>query len=102
MLLSEKEYNLMKKIFIKNKKIQRVILFGSRAKGTAKNQSDIDLAVIGLDNELEIESLAMELSELPLPYKFDVLSLESIQNKELRDHINRVGKTIYHSSDKSK
>jgi predicted nucleotidyltransferase len=72
-----------------------VILFGSRAKGTAKESSDIDLAVDGIDDELQIENLAMALDDLPLPYKFDVKALSGIKNPKLKEHIERVGITIF-------
>jgi len=73
--LTQRELDLMTGIFLQHPDIQRVVLFGSRAKGTAKPYSDIDLAVEGLDKELDIAAVAMELDELPLPYKFDVKSL---------------------------
>ena len=38
-----------------------------RAKGIARNNSDIDLAVYGIDDELRVEGIAMELDALPLP-----------------------------------
>jgi hypothetical protein len=37
----------------------------------------------------------MELDELSLPYKFDVKSIATISNRALREHIERVGVTIY-------
>jgi hypothetical protein len=40
----------------------------------------------------------MELDELPLPYRFDVKSLNSIRYLPLREHIMRVGVTIYSKS----
>jgi len=93
--LEKKELNLLKEVFIKNKRVKQVILFGSRAKGTAKNNSDIDLAVSGLGDELDVENLAMELDDLPLPYKFDLKALSAICNPSLRKHIQRVGFVIY-------
>ena len=93
--LTQRELDLMTGIFLQHPDIQRVVLFGSRAKGTAKPYSDIDLAVEGLDKELDIAAVAMELDELPLPYTFDVQSLDSLQHSPLQEHINRVGITIY-------
>ena len=37
------------------------MIFGSQAKGTAKHNSDIDLAIAGIDDELRVETIAMEL-----------------------------------------
>ncbi len=72
-----------------------MVLFGSHAKGTAKTNPDIDLVVAGFSSNLQIESLAMELEELSLPYKFDVQSIVGINNPDFKEHIARVGVTIY-------
>ena len=65
-------------------------LFGSRAKGCHTPASDIDLALWGVD-ALQAESIAAELDELPLPYRFDVKAYESIKEDSLREHIQRKG-----------
>ena len=72
--------------------IDRVILYGSRAKGTQHKASDIDLTVIG-ENLTEAQMLALEtqLDDLLLPYTIDLCPFEAIQNPELIEHINRVG-----------
>lgn len=86
---------LLKGILIKYPSVNKAILFGSRAKGTARENSDIDIAIIGIDNDLDIEKIAMEFDELPLPYKFDVQAYSRIKNRALSEHIDRVGITIY-------
>lgn len=93
--LSHEHTELLKEVFRRHTDINSVVLFGSRAKGTAKHNSDIDLAIFGIDDDLRIEAIAMELESLPLPYKFDVKSNGSIGNRELTEHIQRVGITIY-------
>jgi hypothetical protein len=50
--------------------------------------------------ELECGKIAAELDELPLPYQFDVLRYDSIENEALREHIERVGITLFDSSAK--
>jgi uncharacterized protein len=70
-------------------------IFGSRAKGTARPESDVDIAIFGQLDELSAEAVAEELGELPLPYRFDVLAYASIRNRELKEHIDRVGLLIY-------
>lgn len=93
--LSFQTTELLNKVFIKHLCLEKVVLFGSRAKGTARNNSDIDIAIYGISNELEIETIALELDELPLSYKFDVKAFDSIKNIALREHIERVGICIY-------
>ncbi len=74
--------------------ITGAVLFGSRAKGVAHPASDIDLALEGVDDPLRAEAIASELDELPLPYRFDVKALSTIQSPALREHIARVGVRI--------
>ncbi len=93
--LDNKTLSYLTSIFQHHPEINKVVLFGSRAKGTSKPCSDIDLAVDGISNALQIESLALELDELPLPYKFDLKSFVGIQNVALKEHIDRVGIIIY-------
>lgn len=96
--LSENEQNAIIEVFRRHSDIDRVTLFGSRAKGTARSNSDIDLAVYGITDDLKIEELAIELEELPMPYKFDVKAFENIRHIPLREHIERVGMVIYSKS----
>lgn len=77
--------------------IEAGIIFGSRAKGNYKKDSDIDIAIKGkmITHQL-ILRIKDELEEkLPLPYFLDVLYYNDINSKELIEHINRVGKIIY-------
>ena len=94
-MLTENELRMMTAVFEHHPEVERVILFGSRAMGTARAQSDIDLAVYGTTDRLTIASIAEELDELPLPYQFDVQSGDAIQHPPLREHIERVGLTLY-------
>ena len=65
------------------------------AKGCYSLTSDIDLALEGVNDELKAASIASELEELPLPYKFDVQVLSAIEFKPLLEHIKRVGIRAY-------
>lgn len=61
------------KVFKSNPKIEKVILFGSRAMGSNSPGSDIDLAIVGRDLHLDdLITLHMKLDGLWLPYKFDI------------------------------
>ncbi len=95
--ISEKSYNLIIEAFIKNAEIETVILFGSRAKGNYKRGSDIDLALKGKNTS---PTLALNVSahlneELPIPYFVDVLDYNTIDNEDLKAHIDRVGVMFY-------
>lgn len=76
--------------------IQEVIIFGSRAMGNFKTGSDVDLALKGKVDRKTINRLSDDLNEeQPLPHFFRVISYEDISNRELKDHIDTVGKRIY-------
>ncbi len=77
--------------------IAEVVLFGSRAKGNYKPGSDVDLAIRGdRITPRTIAQLADCLNEKqPLPYFFDLLHYDSLENLSLIDHIDRVGVVIY-------
>jgi len=93
--LDEHEWNLIREVLSRHGEVSGAILFGSRAKGTAGPASDIDLAIEGIDDPLCAESIAGELDELPLPYRFDVKAWSAIKSPALRAHIKRVGVRIH-------
>lgn len=73
-------------------RVERVVLFGSRAKGTHRPGSDIDLAVVGRDITFsDVAGWKDALEELLFPWTVDVVAESSIENAELREHIARVG-----------
>ena len=89
--LAEFEIAMVSDVFSRHPEVSSVTLFGSRAKGTASDQSDVDLAVRGDLTPLQAEAIAGELDELPLPYRFDVKAFASIKQHSLREHIQRRG-----------
>ncbi|MEZ4651196.1 MAG: nucleotidyltransferase domain-containing protein [Candidatus Eisenbacteria bacterium] len=86
--------DLIRSVLSRHPKVTGAILFGSRAKGTARPASDVDLALEGVETPLAAEAIAAELEELPLPYHFDVQALSAIRHTPLREHIERVGVRI--------
>ena len=83
-------------IFKKYPEVQKIILYGSRAKGNYKNGSDIDLTLIGESLTYKIiGNIENDLDELYLPYTFDISIYHLLENDKLLDHIGRVGKVFY-------
>jgi type I restriction enzyme S subunit len=79
-----------------NSKVDKVVLFGSRAKGNYKNGSDIDLAVKGFElTAKDILNLHVALADLNLIYEIDLLNYDTINEPELKAHIDRVGIEFY-------
>lgn len=73
-------------------RVNKVIIFGSRARGNYKERSDIDLAVSGGDfNRFAID--ADEYTSTLL--KCDIVNLDGVMQSELRDSIVREGIVIY-------
>jgi len=90
--LPERDLQEIVRILTAHPQIRRARLFGSRAKGTHTAGSDVDLA---LDGELTFALLGAVSRELnqesTMPYRFDVLDYGTIESKDLKEHIDRVG-----------
>ena len=96
--LTSTELQMINRVFARHAEVSAAKLFGSRAKGTHTVRSDVDLVIWGQVDELGAESIAAELEELPLPYRFDVKPFAFIKLPSLREHIERVGISIYPTS----
>lgn len=98
-----KKYGLKKEtiekintIFSQYPQIEKVMLYGSRAKGNFKNASDIDLTFHGTSLKLSIlHKIDNDLDDLLLPYTFDLSIFKHIDNADLIDHITRIGIVFY-------
>lgn len=77
--------------------IDNAVIFGSRAMGNYKKGSDVDIAVFGSELNTDIiAKLQYRLNEeLPIPYYIDIVHFETIDVKELKEHILKEGKVIY-------
>lgn len=94
--LKESDLDYIISVLTQHPEIDQAILFGSRAKGTEKIGSDIDLALKGRELTKVVTTIAGVLNdESPLPYEFDIIDYNSIENQKLKEHIERVGKIIY-------
>ena len=73
-------------------KVERIVLFGSRAMGTFTTTSDVDIALFGNDLTLsEHATLSEAVAELSIPQRVDILIYHRIENQALREHIRRHG-----------
>ena len=93
-------YKLILSIFQKHENIEKVIIYGSRAKGNYKEGSDIDFTLFGNLNYDDILKLKHEFEESTIPYLIDISIFSDLQSESLIDHINRVGKIFYNRSEK--
>ena len=72
---------------------KRVILFGSRARGTNYPKSDIDLAIEGCPDFPALEDRLQE--ELWSLLRLDIVNLDARVSDGLRQEIARDGKVLY-------
>ena len=84
-------------VFARYPQVEKAILYGSRAKGTYRNGSDIDLTLCGAaDLTLSVQHrIANELDDLLLPYMIDLSIFHDISDPDLMEHIQRVGTPMY-------
>ena len=97
--LSVEVLDKIRSIFRSHPLVEKVILYGSRAKGNYKPGSDVDLTLIAPKMELsELLQIENEIDDLLLPYKFDLSFFHKIDSETLSDHINRIGLDFYNRS----
>jgi uncharacterized protein len=98
--LTDAEQELICGVLRRHSEVAEAKIFGSRAKGNFRPNSDIDLALWGNLSFSTLAAIAGELDELPLPHTFDVQAYDAIGHAPLREHIDRVGRDFYLRDDK--
>lgn len=94
--LNQETINKINSVFEKHPEIEKVIIYGSRAKGNYRAGSDIDLTLIGNNLEHNLAgTVNSEIDDLNTPYLFDVSVFGKLNSPSLNEHINRVGKVFY-------
>jgi predicted nucleotidyltransferase len=72
-----------------------VILFGSRAKGTFREGSDIDVALRGRAATQDLrDQILSRYEDTSMPWRLDLVIYDHLQKKEFKAHIDRVGKKL--------
>lgn len=101
--LQEKTIQQITSVLTRYPQVEKALLYGSRAKGIYKTGSDIDLTLVG-DSTLTLEVLYRimdDLDDLLLPYSFDLSLFHDIEDPEVVEHIQRVGKLFYERETKN-
>ena len=79
-----------------NERVERALLFGSRAMGTFTQGSDVDIALFGESlTTADQAGLATAMEELTIPQRIDLVLYEGIENEVLREHVQRHGVELY-------
>ena len=94
--LPDRTINSLHEILQKHPKIEKAVIYGSRAKGNYRIGSDIDLTLFGakLDYQ-DLMTINYEISESTIPYLVDLSIFNLLVNADLREHIMRVGKELW-------
>ncbi|MBP7113921.1 MAG: nucleotidyltransferase domain-containing protein [Candidatus Peribacteraceae bacterium] len=75
--------------------VEKAAVFGSRALGTQKEASDVDIVLYGNVDERTIGRIRNAIDDTTLPYFFDVVSHNSIHQPALLEHIEKHGAVIF-------
>ena len=80
-------------------RITLVGLFGSRALGTWRETSDIDMVLYGPVSEADVDRLYTLFMESHLPVKVDVVAYDLVEYPQLKQHIDRVMQPLFTQED---
>ena len=94
--LSPKVAGTIRKILAAFPEVEKAVIYGSRAKGTHKPGSDIDLTLFGDRLTSDIRGrIAARLDDAPIPHTMDLSLYAELDHAKLREHIDRVGVVFY-------
>ena len=97
--LYSKSFQEIISILEKHPNIDKVVIYGSRAKGNYKEGSDVDLTLFGELEYNAIRKLKHELEDSNIPYLFDISLYDNLKSESLKEHIDRVGQIFYKKAD---
>ena len=92
------KYNLPERVineiaaFAREYDVHKIVLFGSRARGTHTERSDVDIAVSGSDFDAFYWSIKENVHSL---LTFDIVNLDSGISQQLKEEIERDGVILY-------
>lgn len=97
--LSESAVERIQGVLAHFPEVEKALLYGSRAKGTHRPGSDIDLTLCGSAlGQTLLARIDEALDDLLLPYKIDLSEMASLTHPALLEHIRRVGIVFYEKS----
>lgn len=87
----------MSELFAQHADVEQVWLYGSRAKGTSRPGSDVDLALVGPDvSRNTVTHIHFTLEEdSPMPFFFDVVHWNTLSNPKLKAEIEQTAQLLY-------
>lgn len=79
--------------------IERVAVYGSRAAGTHRPFSDIDLVLYGSVEPQTVDRLFSQLMDSNLPVRVDVVAYERLTHTDLKRHIDQTAQELFSKKD---
>ena len=97
--LNDMELNALRQALAAFPEVEEAIIYGSRARGTNRVASDIDITLKGSNlTYLQLALLDAKIDDLYLPYFVDLSLFSMIKNTDLIESIEREGKVLYSNS----
>lgn len=82
----------IRQVLYQQPKVDTVRVYGSRARGDYRPNSDVDICITGRNMDLaELIQLENQLDDLLLPWTIDLVLQESLKNPQLLANIERDG-----------
>ncbi len=87
-------------ILQKHPEVEQAVIFGSRAMGHYRPNSDVDMTLKGQNLTSKIASqIGSEIESSNIPYLFDLSIYHQLNNKNFIQHIESEGKIFYQKPD---
>lgn len=94
--LKDNEISALRETLASIPEVEEAIIYGSRARGTNKDSSDIDITLKGSNlTYLQLALLDAKIDDLYLPYFVDLSLYSMLRNEDLIESIEREGKVLY-------
>lgn len=97
--LSDSSLQILQGIFRTYPSISKVNVYGSRAKGTYNDRSDLDLVIMDDIDRKVLGEIWMEINSSDFPLTVDLQVWRDIKNEDLKSHILRVGQVLFKESE---
>jgi predicted nucleotidyltransferase len=99
--LTEKQITEITDFIARYPQVEKAALFGSRAIGSYKPASDVDIALFGSQVNAALGAvIKYDIEEdTYLPFFFDIVAYPKITNAALREHIDSKGIVLYERED---
>ena len=94
--LKDMEIKALREVLASVPEVEEAIIYGSRARGTNRKSSDIDMTLKGDKlTYLQLALLDAKIDDLYLPYFVDLSLFSMLKNEDLIESIAREGKVLY-------